>query len=141
MTSLAVAERSTGYVVGGIFGRQTATAVSSVVQPLFGVRTSVLVASSVGGAQQPLLVNLRGPDVTELQRISDAIALEMAEIPGVVDINTSLGQPKPEYRIGVNRDLANELALDIGEAHVHDTSSFVGSAAPERATALGSPPR
>jgi HAE1 family hydrophobic/amphiphilic exporter-1 len=85
------------------------------LQPLFGVRTAVLDAGGVGGAQQPLLVNLRGPDVLELQRISDEIAAQMALIPGVVDINTSLGQPKPEYRIDVNRDLANELALDIGQ--------------------------
>src|SRR5690606_20205150 len=36
-------------------------------------------------------------------------------IPGVVDVSTSLGQPKPEYRIDVNRDLANELGLNIGQ--------------------------
>jgi hydrophobic/amphiphilic exporter-1 (mainly G- bacteria), HAE1 family len=83
--------------------------------PLFGVRTAVLDAGGVGEAQQPLLVNLRGPDVLELQRISDLIAAEMEQIPGVVDVNTSLGQPKPEYRINVNRDLANELGLDIGQ--------------------------
>jgi HAE1 family hydrophobic/amphiphilic exporter-1 len=83
--------------------------------PIFGVRTAVLVAGGVGEAQQPLLVNLRGPDVNELQRISTAIAAEMEQIPGVVDVNSSLGLPKPEYRINVNRDLANELELDIGQ--------------------------
>src|SRR5690606_37040939 len=28
---------------------------------------------------------------------------------------TSLGSPRPEYRIDVNRDLASELGLDIGQ--------------------------
>ncbi|HET7275650.1 MAG TPA: efflux RND transporter permease subunit [Longimicrobiaceae bacterium] len=81
--------------------------------PLFGVQTSILVAAGVGGAQKPLMVNLRGPEVTQLQTISNQIAAAMEEIPGIVDIETSLGDPRPEYRIEVNRDLANELGLDI----------------------------
>ncbi len=83
--------------------------------PLFGVRTSVLVAGGVGGAQKPLAVNLRGPDVAELQRLSDLVAEAMGKVPGVVDIESSLGEPRPEYRVAVNRDLANELGLDIGQ--------------------------
>ena len=85
------------------------------LQPLFGVRTAVLEASSVGGAQQPLAVNLRGPDVNELQRLADVVVGEMQQITGIVDVNSSQGQPRPEYRIDVNRDLANELGLSIGQ--------------------------
>ena len=85
------------------------------LQPLFGVRTSVLVSGGLGGPQKPLQVNLRGPDVNELQRISERIAAEMRGIPGVVDVETSLGEPRPEYRIDVRRDLASELGLDIGQ--------------------------
>ena len=83
--------------------------------PLFGVRTSVLVGGGLGGPQKPLQVNLRGPDVAELQRISDRIAAEMNTIPGIVDVETSMGAPRPEYRIDVRRDLASELGLDIGQ--------------------------
>jgi HAE1 family hydrophobic/amphiphilic exporter-1 len=32
-----------------------------------------------------------------------------------VDLKSSLGDPKPEYRIDVNRDIANEVGLDIGQ--------------------------
>ena len=85
------------------------------LEPLFGVQTSVLVTGGPGGGVQPLAVNLRGPDVIELQRLSDEVSAMMEEIPGIVDVNASLGQPKPEYRINVNRDLANELGLDIGQ--------------------------
>jgi hydrophobic/amphiphilic exporter-1 (mainly G- bacteria), HAE1 family len=83
--------------------------------PLFGVRVSVLVGESGPGAGKPLQVNLRGPDVAVLQNLSDSIATLMSGMSGVVDVETSLGQPRPEYRVEVNRDLANELGLDVGQ--------------------------
>jgi hydrophobic/amphiphilic exporter-1 (mainly G- bacteria), HAE1 family len=83
--------------------------------PIYGVSVSVLDAGGVGGAQKPLVVNVRGPEVDELQSISDRIAAAMRAIPGVVDIETSLGQPRPEYRIDLNRDVANDLGLDVSQ--------------------------
>ncbi len=86
------------------------------VRPLFGVQTAIIQAGGgPGGAVQPLAVNLRGPEVTELSRLSEEVAAAIAAIPGVVDVQTSLGEPRPEYRIDVNRDLASELGLDIGQ--------------------------
>jgi HAE1 family hydrophobic/amphiphilic exporter-1 len=82
--------------------------------PLFGARVSVLL-ENMGGAQKPLQVNLRGADVAVLQRLSEQVAAELEGIPGIVDVETSLGEPRPEYRIDVNRDLANELGLDVGQ--------------------------
>ncbi len=81
---------------------------------LFGVQISVLDAGNVGGPQKPLMVNLRGPEVADLQRLSDDVLARMKVIPGVVDVESSLGAPRPEYRIEVDRDQANELGLDIG---------------------------
>lgn len=86
-----------------------------VLQPVFGITTAVLVDGGPGGAAKPIMVNVRGPDVAELQTMSARVAEAMAAIPGVVDIETSLGEPRPEYRIDVNRDLASELGLDIGQ--------------------------
>ncbi len=82
---------------------------------LYGVQVAILDAGGMGGAQQPIQVNVRGPDVVVLQEISDRIAAAMRSIPGIVDVQTSLGQPRPEYRIDVNRDVANELGLSIGQ--------------------------
>jgi len=81
----------------------------------FGTTVAVLDAGGVGGAQKPIQVQLRGPDVRELTRISGAIAGRMKQIPGVVDIESSLGAPRPEFRIDVDRDVANEMALDVGQ--------------------------
>ena len=36
------------------------------------------------------------------------------QIQGVVDVKASLGDRRPEFRIDVNRDLANDVGLDIG---------------------------
>ena len=82
---------------------------------LFGATVAILAAGGMGGAQQPIQVNVRGPDVETLQQLSDRVAAAMREMPQVVDVQTSLGQPRPEYRIAVNRDVANELGLNIGQ--------------------------
>ena len=82
---------------------------------VFGVRTSVLEAAGIGGAQAPLAIEIRGPDVAVLQKIADTALVEVGRIPGVVDVQSSLGAPKPEYRIDVDRDVANRVGLDVGQ--------------------------
>src|SRR5690606_35987385 len=74
-----------------------------------------LPAAGFGGAQSPLQVQIGGPDAEILQQLSAQVAAAMDTIPGVVDIRTSLGELRPEYRIEVNRDVANEVGLDIGQ--------------------------
>lgn len=85
------------------------------ISPILGVTASVLEAGGVGGAQAPLQVQLRGPEVSELQRLSDELAEAMRGMPGIVDVETSLREPRPEVRIVVNRDVANAVGLDIGQ--------------------------
>ncbi|HET9983987.1 MAG TPA: efflux RND transporter permease subunit [Longimicrobiales bacterium] len=82
---------------------------------LYGVRVSVLEAGGLGGAQAPLQVEVKGESPAELQRISSQVAAAMKKIPGVVDVESSLGEPRPEYRIDVNRDVADRLGLDVGQ--------------------------
>ncbi len=81
----------------------------------FGARISVLPSGGFGGPQAPLQIEVRGPDMNELQRISGLVMKEMGTIDGVVDINSSLGEPRPELRLDINRDLANEIGLDVGQ--------------------------
>ncbi len=79
-----------------------------------GVRTSVLEGGGLGGAQAPLQIELRGPDVFELRRLASEVTAAVSEIPGIVDLNSSLGELQPEYRIEINREMANEVGLDVG---------------------------
>ncbi len=82
---------------------------------LYGMKTAVISASGMGGGQQPIQVNVRGPDVDVLQQLSDSLGGRMEQIAGVVDVQTSMGEPRPEYRIDVNRNVANKLGLDVGQ--------------------------
>ena len=84
------------------------------LSPIAGATISVLASGGMGGAVAPLQIEIRGPDVRELQRISDVVQEKVQAIPGVVDVQTSLGDPRPEYRIVVNRDVANEVGLNVG---------------------------
>ncbi|HEX6587761.1 MAG TPA: efflux RND transporter permease subunit [Longimicrobiales bacterium] len=83
--------------------------------PVFGVTTSVIDVGGAGGGGKPIAVNVRGPDVVRLQQIADTIEAVMAAIPGVVDVESSMGDARPEYRVELNRDAANELGLDVGQ--------------------------
>jgi HAE1 family hydrophobic/amphiphilic exporter-1 len=83
--------------------------------PIVGAEIAVVDAGRVGGSGSPLQVQVRGPDVIRLQEVSGRVVAEMRRIPGVVDIRSSLGEPRPEFRIEVNRDVANAVGLDIAQ--------------------------
>ncbi len=82
---------------------------------VFGATTSVLPSGGFGGPVAPLQIEIRGPDIQVLQRVADQVVGEIKTIPGVVDVQSSLGAPRPELRLEINRDLANEIGLDIGQ--------------------------
>jgi HAE1 family hydrophobic/amphiphilic exporter-1 len=85
------------------------------VAPMAGLDVAFVTAGGAGGAQAPLQLQISGPDVDQLQQLSTRAIDALQQIPGVVDIQSSLGQPRPEFRIEVNRDVANAVGLDIGE--------------------------
>ncbi len=96
---------------------------------LYGVRSYLIERSGPGGAQAPLQVELRGPDINELQRLSTKLRDAVARIPGIVDVKSSLGDPKPELRVEVNRDAANQIGLDIGMISATIRPLFAGEVA------------
>ncbi len=83
--------------------------------PVYGVQVAVLNAGGVGGAQAPLSIDIRGPDIEQLRRLSEQVSAQVREIPGIVDVQTTLDEPRPEFRIDVKRDVANELGLDVAQ--------------------------
>jgi hydrophobic/amphiphilic exporter-1 (mainly G- bacteria), HAE1 family len=85
------------------------------VSPLHGVRVSVLQAGRMGIVEKPVQVDIRGRDVAELERIAHALAAEMADIAGAIEIESSLSAGRPEVRVDVRRHLAAELGLSTGQ--------------------------
>ncbi len=60
--------------------------------------------------RKPLLVNIRGDDISHLKKYAAAFKEKMYEIPGIVDIEMTLEQDIPEFRLAVDR----ERAFDVG---------------------------
>lgn len=60
--------------------------------------------------RKPLLVNVRGDDISLLKKYAAALKEKMYQIPGIVDIEVTLEQDIPEYRLTVDR----ERAVDVG---------------------------
>src|SRR6185295_14027413 len=85
------------------------------IATVFGVRSQVLVPSGIGVAQAPLQVEIRGPETTELQRLSAEGLRALAGAPGLADLKSSIGDPRPEWRIELDRDAANQVGVDLGE--------------------------
>ncbi len=51
------------------------------------------------------MISLKGLDLNELQRISDRFLIEVAKVEGIVDLESSLKEPKPTLGVHVNRIL------------------------------------
>jgi len=69
--------------------------------------------SGPGGEGQAIQYILTGNDIVQLQRISEGITLEMSKIPGLVDIDTDFVSGKPEVRVHIDRDKAEDLGIDV----------------------------
>ncbi|HWP65635.1 MAG TPA: efflux RND transporter permease subunit [Candidatus Limnocylindria bacterium] len=67
-----------------------------------------------GGARlAELEINLRGPDLGRLQDYADRLMAGMREMPGIVDVDTTMAVRKPELRLDIEREKASDLGLDV----------------------------
>lgn len=87
------------------------------LQSVAGIRvTSVAAAQdSVSGGQKPIMISIKGSDLNELQKISDRFMAEMEKIDGVVDLESSLKEPKPTLGVHINHVLASDLGLSVSQ--------------------------
>ncbi|HAV5305255.1 TPA: efflux RND transporter permease subunit [Acinetobacter baumannii] len=87
------------------------------LQSVAGIRvTSVAAAQdSVSGGQKPIMISIKRSDLNELQKISDRFMAEMEKIDGVVDLESSLKEPKPTLGVHINRVLASDLGLSVSQ--------------------------
>jgi outer membrane protein TolC len=64
--------------------------------------------------QAPVSVYLRGDDIAALQRLSDEVTARIRQIPGTVDVDSTLESGQPEMVARVNREMAADLGFDVG---------------------------
>jgi multidrug efflux pump subunit AcrB len=79
-------------------------------------RTSVQVVAAFGGgafSTATVQYTLTGPDLQKLGDYADAISKKLREVPGAVDIDTSMITGNPEVVAVVNRRKAADLGVNV----------------------------
>jgi HAE1 family hydrophobic/amphiphilic exporter-1 len=61
--------------------------------------------------QKPLLINVRGDDISLLKKYAAALKEKMYQIPGIIDIEVTLEQDIPEFRLTVDQDRAVDAGI------------------------------
>lgn len=97
------------------------------LQHIAGIIPSVVTAGRMHG-DQPIHLNLKGDDIDTLKTTSEAIKRAVAEIPGVVDVSSSLDRDKSELRVVVDRARAVDVGLST-QSVVETLGPLVGGKA------------
>jgi hydrophobic/amphiphilic exporter-1 (mainly G- bacteria), HAE1 family len=87
------------------------------LQSVAGVTVTSIASAdeTVSGGQKPIMISIKGPDLDELQKISDRFMAEIGKIDGIVDLESSLKAPKPTLDVQINRVLASDLGLSVNQ--------------------------
>jgi len=75
--------------------------------------THVGLLDGVSGSK-PVSLSLQGGDLKELQRLTDAVTARMRQVPGLIDLDTSMKANKPVVAVEVRRDAAADAGLSVG---------------------------
>ena len=76
--------------------------------------THVGLLDAVGGNKQ-VEFSLQGPDLRELERLTQVVTEKIRDIPGLVDLDTSAKPAKPVIALEVRRDAASDLGLSVAQ--------------------------
>ncbi|HAJ10945.1 MAG TPA: nodulation protein NolG, partial [Comamonadaceae bacterium] len=76
--------------------------------------THVGLLDPVGGQKQ-VEFSLQGPDLQELERLTQAVTAKIRGIPGLVDLDTSAKPDKPVIALDVQRDAASDLGVSVAQ--------------------------
>src|SRR5437867_2187677 len=69
--------------------------------------------ASGGQRLSDLELNLRGPDLDKLEDYADRLMTGLRQLPGLVDVDTSLAVRTPELRLMIDRDKASDLGVNV----------------------------
>jgi HAE1 family hydrophobic/amphiphilic exporter-1 len=85
--------------------------------------------NAVGGGggfrQQPIQFNVRGNDMDELVRVTNALKAELGNIDGLVDLDTTYRGGKPELEIHVDRERAASFGVPVSTV-ASTVRAFIG---------------
>ena len=76
--------------------------------------THVGLLDMVGGNKQ-ISFSILGPNTAELERLTQQAMAKLRPIVGLVDLDSSIKPNKPTISVDVNRDVASDLGLSVGQ--------------------------
>ncbi len=91
---------------------------------LAGMTASISTGFNPGEKQIQLQV--RGQDIQVLNRVAQAVAGEMRQVPGAVDVALSTKGQKPELDVQIDRGLAGSLGVTVGQVAQALRPAFAG---------------
>ena len=100
-------------VQDAIMGDVRSNIIPGVAQP--GVRMSVQASGGPGGGGGDIQFVLQGPSLDALEKYSETLKAQVAKIPGLVDVDTTLNLGKPEISIQIDRPKAADLGVSISD--------------------------
>jgi HAE1 family hydrophobic/amphiphilic exporter-1 len=106
---------------------QVQEAVRKALKDIPGILPSILEAGRMDD-RKPLLVNIRGDDLGLLKKYAAELKRKMYALPGIVDLDVTLEQDIPEYRLIVDRERAVDVGVNSGQI-VRTLGALVGGQA------------
>jgi HAE1 family hydrophobic/amphiphilic exporter-1 len=87
---------------------------------------TVSISTGFNPGEKQIQLQVRGPDATELTRLAQAVAAEMRNVPGAVDVALSTKGQKPELDVQLDRALAGSLGVTVGQVAQALRPAFAG---------------
>jgi hydrophobic/amphiphilic exporter-1 (mainly G- bacteria), HAE1 family len=80
-----------------------------------GIEVAVLESGKMGQVEKPIQVDIRGPELVELERLAAAALDRVAAVPGAIELESTLSDTRPEYRVRVRREMAASIGLSVAQ--------------------------
>ncbi len=98
----------------GITTQEYLTAVRDLMKKYTGLQTNSYVVSDTPSAgSYDLQFVISGPDINKLSEYGNAMIEQLAKDPRFIDLDLSLDLSKPEYRVIINREKAQNMGVKI----------------------------
>lgn len=72
-------------------------------------------AAAVSGGLKPIMISIKGDDLDKLQQLSNEFMQRLSKVDGLVDLESTLKQPKSMISVHIDRVAANDAGLSLGQ--------------------------
>lgn len=79
-----------------------------------GAEMSFTAQQAMGGSSAPVSIKIKGDNLDTLKELGDKFVGEISKVKGTREVESSLGEGKPEVRIKLNRKNASQYGITAG---------------------------